>query len=112
MAKVDQYAQMMSYLKQLKAVKVKNPNFATFGAIVEKLGPANYHKDAQLVAAADEKELDSVFTGFVADELKIEDKVKGMKMIKAIALKMKPIKRKYRAVFYYLLSEKAKDASK
>jgi hypothetical protein len=48
-----------------------------------------------------------VYTRFVADELKMADKDAGMKLIKKVVLKMKNEKRKYRAVFYYLLKQAA-----
>jgi hypothetical protein len=104
MAKVDKIALVQSYLKQVAQTKMPL-NLAVFGEIVERLGPANYSKDAQLVAAADPAELERVYKSFVADELKYTDPVAGMKLIKKAVLKMKPIKRKYRAVFYYVLTQ-------
>ncbi len=104
MAKQDKFAIVAAYLKQIQAVKVPL-NTEVFGGVVERLGAANFKKDAQLVAVADEAELERVYTNFVADELKISDKVIGMKLIKKAALKMKPIKRKYRAVFYYVITQ-------
>lgn len=104
MAKQDKYAIVAAYLKQVQATKVPL-NLAVFGAVVEKLGAANFKKDAQLIAVADDAELDRVYTNFVADELKIADKTAGMKLIKKAVLKMKPIKRKYRAVFYYVITQ-------
>lgn len=104
MAKQDKFATVSAYLKQIQAVKVPL-NVAVFGAVVEKLGAANFKKDAQLIAVADDAELERVYTNFVADELKITDKVAGMKLIKKAIAKMKPIKRKYRAVFYYVITQ-------
>jgi hypothetical protein len=107
MAKVDKYALFINYLKQAQAAKVEM-DLSVFASVVERLGAANYRADAQLVATADEAELERVYTNFVADELKIADKAAGMKLIKKAAMKMKPIKRKYRAVFYYILTQLAK----
>ncbi|MFM2414592.1 MAG: hypothetical protein RI911_285 [Candidatus Parcubacteria bacterium] len=107
MAKVDKYALFTNYMKQAKAAKV-DIDLSVFAAVVEKLGPANYNPDAQLVATADPAELERVYTNFVADELKISDKATGMKLIKRGVVKMKAIKRKYRAVFYYVLTQLAK----
>jgi hypothetical protein len=98
---------MVNYLKQMQKLKVKEFSAAEFGAIVDMLGAANYQADASLVAAKDPAELDGVYTRFVADELKMADKDAGMKLIKKVALKMKNEKRKYRAVFYYLLKQAA-----
>jgi hypothetical protein len=94
---------MQLYIKQLQAVEPKSFSAKDFGEIVDALGPANYNLDASLVAASDPKELEGVYTKYVADELKVTDQSKGMKMIAKVALKMKPQRRKYRAVFYYLL---------
>lgn len=103
MAKMTKAEVMINYLKQLHKLKVKDFSATDLGAIVDMLGAANYQADASLVAAKDEKELESVYTRFVADELKIADKAAGMKLVKKVATKMKTQKRKYRAVFYYLL---------
>jgi hypothetical protein len=108
MAKVDKYALITNYLKQAKAIKL-DLDLSVFAEVVEKLGPANYRADSQLVATADATELERVYTNFVADELKYTDKVAGMKLIKAAALKMKSQKRKYRAVFYYVLTKMNKN---
>lgn len=94
---------MANYMKQMQKLKVKDFSAAEFGAIVDKLGAANYKIDAALVAAKDPKELEGVYKGYVADELKMSDKAAGMKLIGKVAAKMKNEKRKYRAVFYYLL---------
>lgn len=104
MTKIDV---MQNYLKQLSKLKVKEFNAADFGAIVDGLGAANYNLDASLIAASDPMELEGVYTRFVADELKMSDKVAGMKLVKKVALKMKTEKRKYRAVFYYLLKKES-----
>ncbi len=98
---------MQNYVKQLQALKIKDFNAADFGAIVDKLGPANYSLDASLVAVGNPAELEGVYTNFVADELAISDKDAGMKMVKKVAAKMKSQKRKYRAVFYFLLKQAA-----
>jgi hypothetical protein len=104
MAKQDKFALVSAYLKQVQATKVPL-NVEVFGKVVERLGAANFKQDAQLVAVADDAELERVYTNFVADELKIADKALGMKLIKKAVLKMKPIKRKYRAVFYYVITQ-------
>jgi hypothetical protein len=99
---------MQVYMKQMQKLNVKDFSAAEFGAIVDRLSAANYKADASLVAAKDPKEIDGVYTGYVADELKISNKEVGMKMIMKIATKMSKEKRKYRAVFYYLLAQEAK----
>ena len=98
---------MMNYLKQMKKLGVKDFKAADFGAIVDGLGAANYSADASLVAAKNPQELEAVYTRFVADELAMSDKAAGMKLVNKVATKMKNEKRKYRAVFYYLLKQAA-----
>lgn len=94
---------MGQYLKQMQKLRIKEFSAADFGAIVDKLGAANYKADTALVASADPTEMENVYKNFAADELKMADKAAAMKLIKKVALKMKAEKRKYRAVFYYLL---------
>lgn len=74
--------------------------------VVDRVGPANYSSDGQLVACSDDKELETVYKGFVGDELKENDKEKGMASISAVCEEMSGINRKYRAVVYYLLAKK------
>lgn len=102
-AKMTKAAVMQMYLKQIQKLGVKDFSAEKFGAIVDSLGAANYKADAQLVAVKSEQELESVYTRFVADELGTSDKVAGMKLVRKVAMKMAKEKRKYRAVFYYLL---------
>jgi hypothetical protein len=103
MAKMTKAEAVINYMKQLHALKIKEFSASEFGAIVDKLGAANYKADASLVAAKDEKELEGIYTRYVADELEIADRAAGMKLIGKVVTKMKAQKRKYRAVFYYLL---------
>jgi len=73
----------------------------------DRVGPANYNRDAQTVAASDPEEVKRVYTNFVADELEETDEEKGMKCIDEVLETMKPCgSNKYRAVCYYLLSKK------
>ena len=74
--------------------------------VVDRVGPANYNADGQLVACSDDEELGRVFTGFVGDELEESDKEKGMEAIQAVCEDMSGENRKYRAVVYYLLAKK------
>ena len=95
---------MEKYVAQLKALG-KSVDDEALEGIVDGLGPANYNLDASLVAASDPEELRRVYTNFVADELAISDEEKGMEMIAKVAEEMSSEARKYRAVFYYLLSK-------
>lgn len=105
--KLNKIEIMTAYLKQMQSLGIKNVNASDFGAIVEMLGAANFNADASMVATSNPDELESVYARYVADELKVSDKNTGMKMVKKVAAKMKNERRKYRAVFYYLLKEAA-----
>lgn len=72
----------------------------------DRVGPANYDADGQLVSATDPEEVKRVYTNFVADELAETDQEKGMAAIMAVLEQMAGMNRKYRAVVYYLLAKK------
>ena len=74
--------------------------------VTDRVGPANYDADGQLVAATSPDELDRVYTGFVGDELAETDKEKGMAAISTVMKQMSGMNRKYRGVVYYLLAKK------
>lgn len=93
------------YQKQLQDLSI-TVNQERLEWVVDCVGPANYSVDGQLVAATDNAEVQGVYTGFVADELAETDQEKGMQAIADVLNIMKDIKRKYRAVVYYLLAEK------
>lgn len=82
-------------------------NMELLERVTDGLGPANYNLDAQAVSVTDSAEMKRVYTNFVADELAISDEEKGMAMVQEVANKMSAagIHKKYRAVFYYLLSQ-------
>lgn len=94
---------LQTYLKQLAKFPLKNFNSQKFGEIVDTLGAVNFRADAQLVAAKDPAELDRIASGFVAEKLGIADMKEAQKLIKKVSTKMDKEKRKYRAVFYYML---------
>lgn len=100
------------YLKQLAKFPLKNFNSQKFGEIVDTLGSVNFRADAQLVAASDPAELERVASGFVAEKLGVADVKEAQKLIKKVVLKMVKEKKKYRAVFYYLLWDAQRAAKK
>ena len=71
----------------------------------DRVGPANYNTDGQLVACSDEDERKRVYSGFVGDELEETNEEKGMEAISAVCEKMSGQNRKYRTVVYYLLAK-------
>lgn len=97
---------MEKYTEQLEELGVK-VDAELLDWVTDRVGPANYKADAQLVAASDADELKRVYTGFVGDELAETDEEKGMAAIEAVCKEdMGDVKRKYRAVVYYLLAKK------
>lgn len=74
--------------------------------VTDRVGPANYSADGQLVAASNPEEVERVYTGFVGDELAETDKEKGMVAINEVLDQMSDMNRKYRGVVYYLLAKK------
>jgi hypothetical protein len=100
-------SKMEDYAAQLKEIG-ENVDMVLLKEITDGLGPANFNADASLVSCSDDKELERVYTNFVADELAVSDKEQGMKAIEEVCGMMKGINRKHRGVFYYLLAKKFK----
>ncbi len=75
--------------------------------VIDRVGPANYNDDAKFVACSDSEEKERVYSGFVGDELKEEDKGVGLDKIEEVCNRMQEagINKKYRAVIYYLLAK-------
>ena len=96
---------MAKYTEQLQELGV-TAEAELLEWVTDRVGPANYDADGQLVAASQPAELERVFTGFVGDELAETDKEKGMAAIAEVMEQMKDTNRKYRAVVYYLLAKK------
>ncbi len=94
------------YTAQLETLGVK-VDADVLDWATDRVGPANYNRDAQTVAASDPEEVKRVYTNFVADELEETDEEKGMAAIADVLEQMKECgSNKYRAVVYYLLSKK------
>jgi hypothetical protein len=89
------------YKEQLKKY-VDNIDEEKLTKIVDLLGPSIYKKDSETVACSDEKELERVLQSSVLEKLGVKV---TMDDIKAVCERMKWEKNKYRAVFYYLLTE-------
>ncbi len=95
---------MEKYQAQLKDLG-ESVNQELLDWCFDRVGPANYKADAQLVACSDSDELKRVYTGFVGDELKETNEGKGMEEIGKVCEQMSGTNRKYRAVAYYLLAK-------
>jgi len=80
--------------------------------IVKNLGPSIYKKDAELVSCSDPKELDTVRKNFLIKKLGLEDNKEVLDAaIKEVCEELKDSKKKYRALFYYRLTQKFKKES-
>lgn len=96
--------------QQMKDCKIKcNEELLT--SIAKSLGPSLYQKDANLVAASNKQECDTIKKNFIKKKLKID----GPEADKAIAYATEKLgsanRHKRRPVFYYLITEKLKKKS-
>ncbi|RUM66403.1 MAG: DUF2853 domain-containing protein [Sulfurospirillum sp.] len=75
--------------------------------IVKNLGPSIYRRDAELVSCSDPKELETVKTNFLIRKLKMpkNDKEALDSAVAEVCEKLKGVKNKYRATFYYMLAK-------
>ncbi|GEM_PF-311801 len=82
--------------------------------IVKNLGPSIYNKDAETVACSDPKELETVKNNFLVRKLKMpkNDKEALDKAVAEVCEKLKGVKNKYRATFYYMLAKNLKRESR
>ncbi len=75
--------------------------------IVKNLGPSIYNKDAESVACSDPKELETVKNNFLVRKLGLpkEDRERLDQEVAKVCEKLKGVKTKYRATFYYMLAK-------
>ena len=75
--------------------------------VVKNLGPSIYNKDAESVACSDPKELETVKNNFLVRKLGLpkEDPERLDKEVAKVCEKLKGVKTKYRATFYYMLAK-------
>ena len=77
-----------------------------FTLVAKGLGPALFRKDAEVVSCGDDSELNTVKKNFLIKKHGLEDSKKLDTAIAAVCEKMgKSNKNKYRAIFYYLLTQ-------
>ncbi len=81
--------------------------------IVKNLGPSIYRKDAESVACGDPKELERVKNNFLVKKLQMpkDDKEALDKAVNEVCEKLKGVRTKYRATFYYMLAKNLKKES-
>lgn len=75
--------------------------------VMKGLGPTIYREDASKVSCSDKEELTRVKKNFLIKKLGLEDSVALDEAIQAVCQQMGSSNRnKYRAVFYYLLTQR------
>lgn len=92
-------------VSQLNECGVSSIDDELLDTLVGRLKLIVDNKDALLVSGADESELETVRKNFVVKKLNIDDKEKGAAAVSAVAAKMKGIRMKNRAAFYYLVQQ-------
>ena len=90
---------------QLNECGVNSIDDGLLDTLVNRLKLIVDNRDALLVSGADPSELETVRKNFVVKKLKIEDKDKGAAAVSAVADKMKGIRMKNRAAFYYMVQK-------
>lgn len=91
--------------KQLTNAGVEKIDDSLLDTLVNRMKTIINNKDATLVSTSDAKELETVRKNFVVKKLEISDKEKGNAAVQAAAAKMKGVKNKNRAAFYYLVQQ-------
>ena len=98
--KVELYKKFMDDRKLSVDVDLLN-------AVTKGLGPSIYKKDAETVSGTDPKELETVKKNFLIKKLGLADGPALDKAIEEVIEKIgKSERNKYRAVVYYMLTEK------
>ena len=101
MSKLDE--KIVLYTSEAKKLGVK-VEADLFRLVTKGVGPSIYKEDAELVSSSQKAELETVKKNFLIKKLGLED---GEKLDAAIATVIDKMgssnKKKYRAIFYYLL---------
>ena len=87
---------------QLQSINVECDE-KLLSSVAKGLGPSLYNRDANLVAAADKKELDNVKTRFISRKLGVEGPEADAAINHAIETIGASNRQKLRPVFYYLI---------
>lgn len=90
---------------QLTNAGVEKIDDALLDTLVNRMKTMIDNKDATLVSTSDPAELETVRRNFVVKKLEENDKEKGQAAVNAVAEKMKGVKQKNRAAYYYLVQK-------
>ncbi|MEL7108044.1 MAG: DUF2853 family protein [Pseudomonadota bacterium] len=92
------------YAEDLKEKCGLKPDMKLLTAVTIACGPSIYNKDSSTVAASQKKELETVKNSFLIKKLGLKDTPKLDEGIAAVMETYgKSVRKKYRAVVYYLL---------
>lgn len=91
--------------KQLTECGVTDIDHELLDTLVGRLRLIVDNKDALLVSGGDPAELETVRKNFVVKKLGHNDKESGAAVVQTVADKMKGIKMKNRAAFYYMVQK-------
>ncbi len=95
------------YKKEMDKMGIKNVNADLFEKVVIGCGPSIYNDDASTVSGTDPKELATVKNNFLIKKLGLKDGPTLDSAIDDVIQEMGTSNRnKYRAIFYYLLTER------
>lgn len=108
MSKFDEALDL--YTKDMdEKMNMSNIDADLLKAVAKGLGPSIYNADASTVSCSDNEELNRVKTNFLIGKLGLEDGDHLDSAIKEVCEEMGTSNRKkYRAIFYYLLTKKFK----
>jgi hypothetical protein len=106
MSKFDEALE--TYQKEMKdTLGIKNIDTGLLQAVTKGLGPSIYREDASKVSCSDKEELERVKKNFLIKKLGLKDGAELDDAIKEVCEKFgSSNRRKYRAIFYYLLTQK------
>ena len=100
------------YAKDLEEKCDMKPDMKLLTAVTIACGPSIYNNDSSTVSATQKKELETVKKSFLIKKLGLKD---GPKLDEGIDAVMetygRSVRKKYRAVVYYLLVKRFREAS-
>lgn len=98
---------LVKYTNDLQEKCKVTPDAALLKKVAKGLGPSIYNKDASLVSAGDQAELDRVKNNFLVKKLGLTDSAELMTAInEVIEVYGRSNPNKHRVVVYYLLVKK------
>ncbi len=104
MSKFDEKVELYQKFMNDKGLKF---DAELLSAVTKGLGPSIYKNDAETVSGSDAKELETVKKNFLIKKLGLADDEKLDEVLEEVLEEIgKSERKKYRAVVYYMLTEK------